>query len=106
MLTTCPNNLLLKLDVLSYVPKGSVSTTIPNPFPIPVFRDHTQSNLTMKRLADDDRKYIVRVLAIMLSTYTPRPSMKHCEIVAKSLVTKYGFLKEHVRFVYTCNMWS
>lgn len=69
---------------------------VPNPFPIPIFRAHTQQNLDAKKLADDDRKYIVRVLATMLCTYVPRPSMKHCEIVAKSLVLKYAFLKEYV----------
>ena len=72
---------------------------VPDPFPIPVFRAHTQHSLDKKKLADDDRKYIVRVLATMLCTYIPRPAKKHCEIVAKSLVKKYEFLKEHVRFL-------
>lgn len=70
--------------------------TTPNPFPIPMFRVDTQANLKDKKLGDDDRKYIVRVLATVLCTYVQRPSMRDCEIVAKSLVAKYSFLKEHV----------
>ena len=72
--------------------------TTPNPFPIPMFRVDTEANLKDKKLGDDDRKYIVRVLATVLCTYVQRPSMRDCEIVAKSLVAKYSFLKEHVSF--------
>ena len=71
----------------------------PNPFPIPVFRVDTQTNLKDKKLGDDDRKYIICVLAIMLCTYVQRPSMRDCEVVAKSLVARYSILKEHV----SCN---
>ena len=39
---------------------------------------------------------IVQVLATMLWTYVQKPSSRDCEIVAKSLVCKYPFLKEHV----------
>lgn len=47
-------------------------------------------------MADDDRKYIVRVLATMLCTHMQRPGMKHCAIVAESLLRKHNFLKESV----------
>ena len=43
-----------------------------------------------------DRTYIVRTLATILLTYVSRPSMTDCEKVARSLVLKYSFLKEHV----------
>ena len=71
----------------------------PNPFPIPMFRVDTQKNLKDKKLGDDDRKYIIRVLATMLCTYVQRPSMRDCEIVAKSLVARFSFLKEHVSYI-------
>ena len=61
-----------------------------------MFRVDTEDNLKGKRLGDDDRKYIIRVLATVLCTYVQRPSMRDCEVVAKSLVAKYTFLKEHV----------
>ena len=71
---------------------------MPVDFPIPVFRPSTEDNLSKKRLADDDRKYIVRVLATILTTYTQRPRMKDCEIPAQALVRKYSFLKESVSY--------
>lgn len=40
---------------------------------------------------------MVRVLATLLLTHVPNPAMKDCEVVAKSLLLKYSFLKEHVR---------
>ncbi len=49
-----------------------------------------------KKLSDDDRKYMVLILATVLQTYIQRPSMKQCEVVAKSLVRQYPFLKEDV----------
>ena len=51
-----------------------------------------------KKLGDDDQKYIVRVLTTVLCTYVRRPSMRDCEIVAKSLGQSISFLKEHVSF--------
>lgn len=73
---------------------------VPEPFPIPVFRESTETNLSNKRLSNDDRKYMVRVLATMLTTYVQRPTMKDCEIVAKSLLCKFGFLKESVSYLH------
>lgn len=70
----------------------------PNPFPIPMFRVDTQASLKERRIGDDDRRYMIRVLATVLCTYVQRPSMRDCEIVAKSLVAKYSFLKEHVSY--------
>ena len=32
----------------------------------------------------------------MLTTYVQRPSMKHCQMVAESLILKFSFLKESV----------
>ena len=69
---------------------------MPDPFPIPIFREATEANLSNKRVAHDDRKYIVRVLATMLCSYVQKPSMSHCKIVAQSFVQKYRFLKEAV----------
>lgn len=65
-------------------------------FPIPVFRPSTEENLANKKIADDDRKYIVRVLATMLLSYVQRPRMDDCDIVARSLLRKFSFLKESV----------
>ena len=67
-----------------------------DPFPIPTFRERTEVNLSQRKLADDDRKYIVRVLITLLCTYVQRPTMKNCRAVAASLVLKYAFLKESV----------
>lgn len=70
---------------------------MPDPFPIPTFRKHTQARLLSKHYTPDDRKYIVSVLGTMLLTYVERASKKHCLIVGESLVRKFPFLKEAVR---------
>ena len=72
---------------------------VPDPFPIPTFRKSTESNFHAKKLADDDRKYVVRTLATMLCTYVQRPSTADCELVARSLVATHPFLKQPVRLV-------
>ena len=64
-----------------------------------MFRGSTEENLSNKRLGEDDRKYMVRVLATMLCTYVQHPSMKDCSIVAESLLRKYSFLKESVSII-------
>ena len=69
---------------------------LPDPFPIPHFRDHTQKKLENKQFDSDDRKYMVRVLATMLLAHVSRPTMKECEHVARALVQKYPFLDEYV----------
>ncbi len=76
-----------------------VAGKVPNPFPIPSFRQSTEENFRNNIIADDDRKYVVRVLAIMLCTHVQRPSMSDCEIVARSLVAKHPFLKQYVSIV-------
>ena len=55
-----------------------------------------EKSLSEKKLCADDRKYIVRVLATVLLTHVQRPSKRQCEVVAKSLVRKFPFLKEYV----------
>ena len=54
----------------------------PNPFPIPKFRQHSQSNLEKGILGDDDRKYMVSVLGTVLFTYVYTTSISqrlpHC----------------------------
>ena len=62
-----------------------------------MFKKATQDNLDRKKYDTSDRTYMVRVLSTLLLTHVPRPSMKDCEVVAKFLVLKYAFLKEHVR---------
>ena len=59
---------------------------MPKPFPIPKFRQNMESNLQEKILTNTDRKSIVQTLATMLMTYTQRPSLQQCEIVAKALL--------------------
>lgn len=71
----------------------TVRFQIPNPFPIP---ESTENSLSIKRLTGGDRKYIVRVLATMLSTYMQKITTTHCANVANSLLRKYSFLKESV----------
>ena len=51
-------------------------------------------NLGKKVLLDSDRKYIVQTVATVLMTYVSRPSLDCCSTVAKSLITKYPFLKD------------
>jgi len=41
---------------------------------------------------------MVGVLATVLLTYVQKLSMRHCEVVAKALLRKFPFLKEHVSF--------
>lgn len=40
---------------------------VPDPFPIPTFRKHTQARLLAKQLTPDDRKYIVTVFTMLLT---------------------------------------
>lgn len=70
------------------------SEKIPQPFPIPKFRQGTQENLRKKILTDSDRKYIVQTLATVMMTYTTKPTMHQCSEVAKALVEQYQFLKD------------
>ena len=69
---------------------------LPDPFPIPMFKIDVEKSLCEKKLCADDRKYIVRVLATVLLTHVQRPSKRQCEVVAKSLLNKFPFLKEYV----------
>ena len=69
---------------------------VPDPFPIPMFRRTTEQNLSRRRLGEDDRKYMVRTLATMLTAHVQDPSTEDCLVVAKSLVRKFSFLKESV----------
>ena len=68
--------------------------SLPQPFPIPKFRQSTEKNLHDNTLIDSDRKYVVQTLATMLMTHIQRPSLQQCGIVAKALVGKYNFLKD------------
>ncbi len=68
--------------------------SLPKPFPIPKFRQKTETNLESKLLTDTDRRYIVQTLATMLMTYVQRPSLHQCGIVAQALVGKYPFIKD------------
>ena len=61
-----------------------------------MFCTSTEENLKNKRLGEDDRKYIVSVLATILCSFIPNPSMKDCAVVAESLLRKFSFLKESV----------
>ena len=70
----------------------------PDPFPIPMFKQDVEESLEKKKMPNDDRKYMCRVLATVLQTHVQRPSIAHCAIVAKALVRKFPFLKEHVSF--------
>lgn len=74
--------------------------TIPEPFPIPEFREDTQQRLDIGRFTQDDRLYMVRTLACMLCVFKPRPSTRDCEIVAQSLVNKYPFLMSVVGVLF------
>lgn len=61
-----------------------------------MFKMDVEKSMSEKKLCADDRKYIVRVLATVLLTHIQRPSKRHCEVVAKSLIRKFPFLKEYV----------
>ena len=45
-------------------------------------------------LIDGDRRYIVQTLATVLMTHIQRPSLSHCDSVAKSLISVHNFLKD------------
>ncbi len=67
---------------------------LPIPFPIPKFRASTEENLRKSHRIDTDRKYMVQTLGTMLMTYIQKPSLNHCRIIAKVLISKYPFLKD------------
>ena len=64
-----------------------------------MFRTSTEENLNNKRLGEDDRKYIVRVLATILCSFISNLSMKDCAVVTESLLRKLSFLKGKCEFV-------
>ena len=68
--------------------------SVPRPFPIPTFHASTETNFQKKLLSDCDRKYVVQTLATVLMTYVQRPSLSDCDIVAKALMEKFGFLND------------
>ena len=80
----------------SFLQPAARNLTLPDPFPIPMFKMDVEQSLSEKKLCADDRKYIVRVLATVLLTHVQRPSKRQCEVVAKSVVRKFPFLKEYV----------
>ena len=54
-----------------------------------------EKSLSEKKLCADYPKYnIVRVLVTVLLTYVQMPSIRQCEVVARSPVRKFQFLKE------------
>ena len=65
---------------------------LPNPFPVPIFRSSTETNLEGEVLTDSDRKYMVQTLATMLMSYVQRPSLKDSLVVSKALHAKFKFL--------------
>lgn len=67
-----------------------------------MFKQDVEDSLAEKKLTDDDHKYMCRVLATVLQTYVQRPSLKQCENVAKALIRKFPFLKEHVSYDVKC----
>ncbi len=67
---------------------------LPDPFPLPRFRHETDENLKKKILYDTDRKHCVQTVATVLMQYVPKPSLKHCGIVAKEIIKCYPFLKD------------
>ncbi|XP_065890195.1 uncharacterized protein [Dysidea avara] len=79
------------------------SNSLPDPFPIPVFRQTTEQNLVKKDLYPDDRRYMVRVLSTMILAHVSKASVHDCEQVGKALVQKFPFLKEYhswAQFMY------
>lgn len=70
--------------------------TLPDPFPVPMFKMEVERSLSERKLCADDRKYIVRVLATVLLTHIQKPSKRQCEEVTKALVRKFPFLNEYV----------
>ena len=61
---------------------------------MPKFRASTEENLSKRVLTDSDRKYMVQTLATMLMSYVSDPSLKHCGVAAKALISKFEFLKD------------
>jgi hypothetical protein len=88
-------------------PKSSKKIELPNPFPIPLFRASTETNLLNEVLTDGDRKYMVQTLTVMLMSMVQRPSLRHCLIVSQAVHKKYPFLGDETSenawkwFLYT-----
>jgi len=53
---------------------------VPDPFPIPSFRQSTEAHLKWGGIIDSDRKYMVQTLATILMTYNTRPTLKDCQV--------------------------
>ena len=84
------------IEALIWFYSCTQSAKVPDPFPIPTFRKHTQTRLVAQQLTPDDRKYMVSVLGTMPLTYIEKAFKRQCLSVAQSLVRKYPFLKEPV----------
>lgn len=67
------------------------AVTIPDPFPIPIFKEETQNNLERGCYTNEDRLYMVRTLSTMLCTYVQKPTIKDCEIPSQAIADKYPF---------------
>ena len=70
--------------------------SLPNPFPIPMFRKYTQQNLENKKFTNDDRRHIISVLGHNVVAHMQKASAQDCRDVAEALVMKYPFLVESV----------
>ena len=69
-------------------------SALSNPFPVPKFCASMEENFSKRVLTDADRKYMVQTLATMLMLYVSDPSLKHCGVAAKALITTFDFLKD------------
>ena len=60
--------------------------------------------LEQKKYTRNDRKYMVRVVSMMILTYVERATMTDCANVCKALTRKYPFLGDYISvgLVYTC----
>lgn len=69
-----------------------IKGNIPDPFPIPTFRNITEENLSKHVIPDGDRIYMVQTLATILMTYKTKPSLTDCLNVSKALHAKFRFM--------------
>ena len=65
--------------------------TIPDPFPIPIFKEETQNNLKKGCCTNEDCPYMVRTLSTILCTYVQKPTIKDCKIPSQAIADKYTF---------------
>lgn len=61
-----------------------------------------ERNLSNEVLTENDQKYMVQTLTVMLMSYEQKPSLSDCEVVSKAVYSEYTFLEDDDSVVCYC----